>query len=105
MTSEFLSLALATSGNALVIAKAPWFDPIRNWLKARSDLLGELASCHFCLGTWIALILNAIYQVRLVQSWLWLDVFVSAMAIFAVAAFISNTILLLARLYNWLVAE
>jgi len=96
-----LVLSLAASGFSLVFTRSPLFGWARTIAANISGLLGELASCYFCMGTWFALALTAVYPSALLGGRWWLDWLVSAMAVTALAGLISGTIALLVNLQNW----
>jgi hypothetical protein len=56
-------------------------------MMARSTVLGDLFSCGYCIGHWVAFGLTAIYLPRLFHTWLWLDYFLTALVIAWIAAF------------------
>lgn len=64
------------------VTETKLFRPLRQRIRARSAFLGELFSCGYCLGHWVAFSLVAIYQPRLFESWwLLLDYFLTALAV------------------------
>jgi hypothetical protein len=84
---ELVWLSVVTAAISFTIAETRLFRPFRNWVKMKSNLLGELICCGYCLGFWISLGLVAIYQPRLFQSWWLLDYFLTSLAIAWMAAF------------------
>jgi len=75
----FLSFATATI--SFTVAEMKVFMPLREWAKRKNAFFGELISCGYCLGLWIAFALVAIYKPRLFESWWLLDYFLTALAI------------------------
>jgi hypothetical protein len=95
---EIAWLALATAALSLTIAKTHAFDWLRSWVLARSDYLGELVSCHYCMSHWFALGLVAVYRPVVVSSGVTLfDLAVSVFALVALSALVSATIARLMR--------
>jgi Protein of unknown function (DUF1360) len=94
-------LSLAASGFALVFTRSPLFGWLRNFAADCSGLLGDLASCYFCMGTWFALGLTWFYPPGLLALNWWADWLASAMAVTALAGLISGSISLLVNLQNW----
>jgi hypothetical protein len=84
---EILWLSVVTAAISFTITETRIFRLVRIWVKSKSNLLGELISCGYCLGFWISFGLVAIYQPRLFQVWWLLDFFVTALAIAWLAAF------------------
>jgi hypothetical protein len=82
-----LYLSLVTASISFTVTETKLFASLRGWLTTKSTVLGDLFSCGYCLGHWVAFGLTAIYQPRLFQTWLWLDYFFTALAIAWIAAF------------------
>jgi hypothetical protein len=74
-------LSLVTASIAYTVTETKLFQPLREWLKQQSTFLGDLFSCGYCLGHWIAFALVVIYQPRLFQAWWLLDYFCTALII------------------------
>lgn len=53
----------------------------------QSALLGDLVSCPYCFGHWVAFALTAVYKPRLFEVWWPLDYFLTALVIAWLAAF------------------
>jgi hypothetical protein len=79
-------LSFATASIAFGIAETKLLAPLRERTKRRSQLLGELISCGYCLGHWVALGLVAIYRPRLFNAWWLLDYLITALIIAWLAA-------------------
>jgi hypothetical protein len=80
MRTAFL-LALATASISFTITETKLFKPFRTWIGQHCAFAGDLFSCGYCLGFWISFVLVAVYQPRLFQKWLLLDLFLSAIII------------------------
>ena len=84
---QIILLSVVTACISFTVTETKSFAPFREWLKEKSSLLGELFSCGYCLGHWIAFILVAVYMPRLFESWWLLDYFLTALVIAWIAAF------------------
>ncbi len=62
------------------------FMSVREWTKSKNSFLGELFSCGYCFGQWVAFALVAIYQPKLFELWWLLDYFLTALVIAWLAA-------------------
>ena len=80
MIEEVLLLSLVTASVSFTISEAKLFKPLREWVHGKLPL-GELLSCGYCLGHWIAFIIVAIYRTRLFEMWWPLDYFLTALVI------------------------
>jgi hypothetical protein len=78
---KVLYLSLVTACISFTISEAKIFLPVRDWIKKRSSLLGELFCCGYCLGHWVAFACVAIYQPKLFEFWWLLDCFLTALVI------------------------
>lgn len=83
---DVLWLSLATASISFTITESKLFLPARNWIKARSFFLGELFSCGYCFGHYVAFILVAIYRPKLFEVWWILDYLLTALVIAWLAA-------------------
>ena len=84
---QALLLALATASIAFGVTESKALAPLRQWAARRGRFFGELFSCGYCLGHWVALGLVAIYRPRLLTTWWVLDYLLTALIIAWLAAF------------------
>jgi hypothetical protein len=84
---QVILLSFVTASVSFTVAEMKIFAPFREWIKLKSSLLGELFTCGYCLGHWVAFILVAIYRPRLFQFWWVLDYFLTALIIAWLATF------------------
>ncbi len=82
-----LYLSLVTASISFTVTETKAFQPVRGWTKSKNRFLGELVSCGYCFGHWIAFALVAIYQPKLFELWWLLDCFLTALVIAWFAAF------------------
>jgi hypothetical protein len=74
-------LSLVTAAISFTVTETRLFKPLREWMKKRSKFLGDLLSCGYCFGHWVAFALVAIYRPKLFESWWLLDYFLTALVI------------------------
>lgn len=79
-------LSFVTASVSFTIAETKLFLPARNWVKTKNSFLGELISCGYCFGHWVAFALTAMYKPRLLESWWLLDYILTAFVIAWLAA-------------------
>jgi len=80
-------LSLATASISFTVTETKVFLPLRECLKKKSPLLGELVSCGYCFAQWVAFVLGAVYRPRLFFAWWLLDYFLTALVIAWLSAF------------------
>lgn len=78
---QVLILSLVTASISFTVSESKLFEAMRWKVKARSHFLGELVSCGYCIGHWIAFVLVAIYRPKLLDSWWILDYFLTILVI------------------------
>jgi hypothetical protein len=74
-------LSFVTACISFTVTETKIFKPLREWLKKKSAFLGNLFSCGYCFGHWVAFFLVAIYKPRLFEFWWLLDYFFTALVI------------------------
>ncbi|MBM3883023.1 MAG: DUF1360 domain-containing protein [Verrucomicrobia bacterium] len=84
---EILLLSSVTASLSFTVSETRVFRGMRERLMARSPLLGELVSCGYCLGHWLAWALTAVYQPRLFHAWWPLDYLLTGLVIAWLSAF------------------
>lgn len=57
MLQTIVELGLATSTVSVTVAQSRLFQPLRAWVSGVWPWMGELLSCPYCLGHWVAAIL------------------------------------------------
>jgi len=92
---ELLVLALATSAISVTITQSDIFSGLRASVANRSRWLGVLVRCPYCTSHWVSVVLMWWYGQRIVpETYLPIDLFVSALAIVAVASFFTFLVML-----------
>jgi len=74
-------LSFITASISFSVTETKLFKPLREWMKEKSTFFGELFSCGYCLGHWVAFALVAVYQPKIVAAWSPLDYFLTALLI------------------------
>lgn len=74
-------LSIVTASVAFTVTETKLFKPFREWLLKKSSFLGDLFSCGYCFGHWVAFALTAVYKPRLFHAWWPLDYFLTALVI------------------------
>jgi len=74
-------LSFVTAAISFTVTEAKLFKPLREWLQKKIPFLGNLFSCGYCFGHWVAFALVAVYQPKLFESWWLLDYFLTALVI------------------------
>ena len=80
-------LSLVTASISFTVTETKLFKPVREWTKRKNTFIGELISCGYCFGHWVAFALVAIYQPKFFELWWLLDYFFTALVIAWFAAF------------------
>jgi hypothetical protein len=80
-------LSLATASISFTVTETNLFKLFREGVKAKNVFLGELISCGYCFGHWVAFALVAIYRPRLFDSWWLIDYFITALVLAWLAGF------------------
>jgi hypothetical protein len=73
-------LSVVTASISYTLAETKLFKPLREWA-LKKGRWGELLSCGYCLGHWVAFALVAVYQPKLFDVWWPLDYFLTALVI------------------------
>jgi hypothetical protein len=74
-------LSMVTASISFTVTETNIFLSFREWTENKNAIIGELLSCGYCLGHWIAFALVAIYRPQLFQLWWPLDYFFTALII------------------------
>ncbi len=75
-----LVLSLVTASISFTVTEMKLFRPLREWA-AKKLPWGELLSCGYCFGHWVAFGLAAVYRPRLFTVWWPLDYLLTALVI------------------------
>jgi hypothetical protein len=74
-------LSFVTAAISFTVTETKIFKAPREWTKKKSTFLGDLLSCGYCFGHWVAFALVAVYRPKLFESWWLLDYFLTALVI------------------------
>jgi hypothetical protein len=78
---KVICLSFVTASISFAVTEMKVLMPVREWVTRRNSFLGELISCGYCFGYWVAFVLVAIYQLKLFEQWWLLDYFFTALVI------------------------
>jgi len=84
---KVIYLSFVTASLCFTVTETRIFMPLREWVKSKITFLGELLSCGYCFGYWVAFVLVVIYRPKLFESWWPLDYFLTALVIAWLSAF------------------
>lgn len=77
LLSNLIILGLATATVSTTVGSSKLFRGLRSWVATQSPFWGELISCPYCLGHWVALFAVLLYNppatalaVDLIIQWL-----------------------------------
>jgi hypothetical protein len=76
-----LYLSLVCASVSFTAVETKFFKGVREWLAGKSRFFGDLFSCGYCFGHWVAFALVAVYRPRLFDFWWLLDYFLTALVI------------------------
>jgi len=79
--NNVIYLSFVTAAISFTVTETKIFKPLRQWMKSKSIFLGDLLSCGYCFGHWVAFALTIVYHPRLFTSWWLLDYFLTALII------------------------
>jgi len=81
MIETIVYLSFVTASVSFTVTEAKICGRFRAWAKEKNLFLGELLSCGYCFGHWVAFALVAVYRPRLFYAWWPLDFFLTALVI------------------------
>jgi uncharacterized protein DUF1360 len=80
-------LSFVTASISFTVTETKLFKPFRELIKRKNLFLGELVSCGYCFGHWVAFAFVASYRPKLFDAWWPLDYFLTALVIAWCSAF------------------
>lgn len=81
LLERVILLSIVTASISFTMTETKLFKPVRVWLKGKNGFMGELFSCGYCIGHWIAVTLVLIYRVQIFNVWSPLDYFLTILVI------------------------
>ena len=87
MNGDVLNLSVVTASISFTVSETKLFGPLREWVRGRSKFFGDLLSCGYCFGHWVALALVILCRLALFKIWWPLDYFLTALVIAWLSAF------------------
>lgn len=82
-----LILALANATISVTLNRASIFDAPRGWLAKKSEFLGKLLSCPYCLSHWVAFALVGIYRPQVLDAHWVLNFLTASFAVVTLTTF------------------
>lgn len=98
---EWIVLSVVVWTVSTTFARARMLRGLRDWVRRRSDFLGEGVTCQYCVSHWVAFLVTLIYRPRLLSPAQWpeiawllpiVDYFASAFAVIGLGALIARSI-------------
>ncbi len=74
-------LSLVTASISFTVTETKLFKSVRERIYVWNSFLGELFSCGYCLGHWVALGLVIVYRPRLFNDLFLLDYFLTSLVV------------------------
>lgn len=68
LLTQVAVFSVAVGVVSLTLTQAAIFEWLRDWVEDRSEFLGELFNCPYCMAHWIALAVMLIYQPMLIGT-------------------------------------
>ena len=87
--SGIIWLGLASGFISFVISEAKIFESLRAWVCRKNVFFGNLIHCPVCVGTWISLFLELIYQPNLFNKIILSDQILTGFVIAYISAIFS----------------
>jgi hypothetical protein len=87
MLLQLLFYSFITASIAFTISESHLFASLRNLIKTKSNWLGKLVSCGFCLGYWVSFFLVALYPFKILSGLGLFDFFITTLAVAWLSAF------------------
>jgi len=81
MIITLILLSIVTASISFTITESVLFSDFRILVRKRNELLGELVSCGYCIGHWVAFFLVIIQQFNIFNTTNLLDYFFTALII------------------------
>ncbi|MCP4341222.1 MAG: DUF1360 domain-containing protein [Desulfobulbaceae bacterium] len=78
---EVFYLSIVAASISFTVSEAKLFSKLRGWAHEKSPFFGELFSCGYCFGFWVALALTVLYTPCLFSFWWPLDYVLTALVI------------------------
>ncbi len=72
---------MVTASISFTVTESKLFESFRNFVKRKNNFLGELVSCGYCLGHWIAFGIVIMYNFNIFNNGLFIDYFFTGLII------------------------
>ena len=84
---EIIYLSFVAASISFTISETKLFKPLREWVKKKHSVLGELLFCGYCFGHWGAFALVIIFRPKLFEYWWMADYLLTVLVIAWLSAF------------------
>ncbi len=78
---ELILISMVTASISFTVTESKLFESFRNFVKRKNNFLGELVSCGYCLGHWIAFGIVIMYNFNIFNNGLFIDYFFTGLII------------------------
>lgn len=78
---ELILISMVTASISFTVTESKLFEAVRNFIRQKSVFFGELISCGYCLGYWIAFVIVVIYDFNVFNNILFIDYFFTGLII------------------------
>lgn len=75
MLFELILLSIATASISFTVTESKLFEPIRVYVKNKNKFFGELVSCGYCFGHWVAFFIVILTNFNAFENNLFIDYF------------------------------
>lgn len=72
---------MVTASISFTVTESKLFESFRSFVKRKNNFLGELVSCGYCLGHWIAFSIVILYNFNIFNNDLFIDYFFTGLII------------------------
>ena len=78
---ELFLISMVTASISFTVTESKLFEIFREFVKRKSNFLGGLVSCGYCLGHWIAFSIVILYDFNVFNNGLFIDYFFTGLII------------------------
>lgn len=87
-----LFLSLVTASLTVTLSRGKIFDVPRDWVARKSDFLGRLLSCPYCLSHWVAFAIVGVYRPQALSAQPVVNFFAVSFAVVTLAALLIGAV-------------
>ncbi len=78
---ELILISIVTASISFTITESKLFELFRNFIRRKNSFFGELVSCGYCLGHWVAFAIVIMYDFNVFNNILFIDYFFTGLII------------------------